>query len=131
MHGLRFGAYRRSDIETGAGLKGAWIGCYGGHRLQTLPSTVCVGSWIAEAGVPNYSAVQWYGLLAPAGTPAAIILRLNAVAVKALRTDELKDKLASDGAEPVGSTPAEFARHIRDELETWTRVARAAGIEQQ
>ena len=99
----------------------------GPKRVEALPGVPTV----AEAGVPHYSAVQWYGLLAPAGTPAAIILRVNAAAVKALRTDELKDKLASDGAEPVGSTPAEFARHIRDELEMWTRVARAAGIEQQ
>jgi tripartite-type tricarboxylate transporter receptor subunit TctC len=86
---------------------------------------------VAEAGVPSYASVQWYGLLAPSGTPAAIVARLHAEAIAALRTDSLKEKLASEGAEPVGSTPAEFALLIRNELEKWTRVARAAGIEPQ
>ena len=99
----------------------------GPKRLGALPGVPTV----AEAAVPNYAAMQWYGLLAPAGTPAAIVVRIHAEAIKALRTDEVKEKLAADGAEPVGSTPAEFARLIRDELEKWTRVARAAGIEPQ
>jgi len=86
---------------------------------------------VAEAGVPGFVAEQWYGLLAPAGTPPAIVARINAEAVKALHTDDLKQKLAADGAEPVGSTPAEFVRLIKDELEKWTRVARTAGIEPQ
>ncbi len=99
----------------------------GPKRLGALPGVPTV----AEAAVPNYAAMQWYGLLAPAGTPAAIVVRIHTEAIKALRTDEVKEKLAADGAEPVGSTPAEFARLIRDELEKWTRVARAAGIEPQ
>jgi len=99
----------------------------GPKRLGALPGVPTV----AEAAVPNYAAMQWYGLLAPAGTPAAIVVRIHAEAIKALRTDEVKEKLTADGAEPVGSTPAEFARLIRDELEKWTRVARAAGIEPQ
>jgi tripartite-type tricarboxylate transporter receptor subunit TctC len=86
---------------------------------------------VAEAGVPSYESVQWYGLLAPAGTPAQIVARLHAEAVKALQTEALKEKLAAEGAEAVGSTPAEFALLIRNELEKWTRVARAAGIEPQ
>ena len=99
----------------------------GAKRLDVLPAVPTV----AESGVPNYLAGQWYGLLAPAGTPAAIIARINTEAVKVLHTDEMRQKLAADGAEPVGSTPAEFARLIRDELEKWTRVARAAKIEPQ
>ncbi len=99
----------------------------GPKRLGALPGVPTV----AEAAVPNYAAMQWYGLLAQAGTPAAIVVRIHAEAIKALRTDEVKEKLAADGAEAVGSTPAEFARLIRDELEKWTRVARAAGIEPQ
>jgi tripartite-type tricarboxylate transporter receptor subunit TctC len=86
---------------------------------------------IAEAGVSNYEATQWYGLLAPAGTPADIIARLNAQARAALETPEMREKLASDGAEPVGTTPEEFAAHIRHELEKWATVARAAKIEPQ
>jgi tripartite-type tricarboxylate transporter receptor subunit TctC len=86
---------------------------------------------VAHAGVPKYDAMQWYGLLAPAGTPPEIIALLRAEAVKVLHTDDMKEKLASDGAEPVGSTPAEFAALITSELEKWTNVARVAKIEPQ
>jgi len=86
---------------------------------------------IAEAGVPGYEATQWYGLVAPAGTPPDIVARIHAEALKALQSQDVKEKLATDGAEPVGSTPAEFAAHIKEELEKWTKVATAAGIEPQ
>jgi tripartite-type tricarboxylate transporter receptor subunit TctC len=98
----------------------------GSRRIEALPNVPTV----AEA-VPGYEAMQWYGLLAPAGTAPAIISRLNAEALKALRSDEMKERLALDGAEPLGSTPAEFAALIREELAKWTRVARAANIEPQ
>jgi tripartite-type tricarboxylate transporter receptor subunit TctC len=94
------------------------------EAMPNLPS-------IAEAGVPDYEATQWYGLVAPAGTPAEIVARLNAEVTKALRTQDMQDKLAGDGAEPVGTTPAEFAAHIKSELEKWAGVARAAKIEPQ
>ncbi|MEA3195024.1 MAG: hypothetical protein QOD26_3357 [Betaproteobacteria bacterium] len=99
----------------------------GPRRIEALPGVPPV----AEAGVPGYEAMQWYGLLAPAGTPAAIVERLNVEALKALRSSEMKERLAADGAEPLGGSPAEFAALIRRELDKWTRVARAAGIEQQ
>ena len=99
----------------------------GPKRIEALPAVPPV----AEAGVPGYEAMQWYGLVVPAGTPAPVIGRLNAEAVKALQSDEMKEKLALDGAQPVGSTPTEFAALIRSELEKWTRVARAARIEPQ
>ena len=99
----------------------------GPQRVQALPSVPPV----AEAGVPGYSAIQWYGLLAPAGTPPPIVARLNAEAIRSLRTDEMKERLAVDGAEPQGSTPEEFGALIRSELEKWARVTRAAGIEPQ
>jgi tripartite-type tricarboxylate transporter receptor subunit TctC len=86
---------------------------------------------VARVGVPKYDAMQWYGLLAPAGTPPEIIALLRAEAVKVLHTEDMKEKLASDGAEPVGSTPAEFAALITSELEKWTNVARVAKIEPQ
>jgi tripartite-type tricarboxylate transporter receptor subunit TctC len=99
----------------------------GPKRLPALPATPTV----AEGGVPGYAAMQWYGLVAPAATPTAIIARLNAEANKALHSDEMKERLALDGAEPLGTTPAEFGAFIRSELDKWTRVARAAGIEPQ
>jgi len=98
----------------------------GSRRIEALPNVPTV----AEA-VPGYEAMQWYGLLAPAGTAPAIISRLNAEALKALRSDEMKERLALDGAEPLGSTPAEFATLIKEELAKWTRVARASNIEPQ
>ena len=99
----------------------------GPKRIEALPAVPPV----AEAGVPGYEAMQWYGMVAPAGTPAPVVARLNAEAVRALQSDEMKEKLALDGAQPVGSSPAEFAALIRSELDKWTRVARAAKIEQQ
>ena len=98
----------------------------GSRRIEALPSVPPVAD-----SVPGYEAMQWYGLAAPAGTAPAIISRLNAEALKALRSDEMKERLALDGAEPVGTTPAEFGSLIRSELEKWTRVARAANIEPQ
>jgi tripartite-type tricarboxylate transporter receptor subunit TctC len=86
---------------------------------------------IAEAGVPGYEAVQWYGFLAPAGTPAAIISQIHAESMKALNSAEMKEKLAHDGAEPSPTSPEEFAAHIRAELDKWRKVAKAAGIEPQ
>jgi len=83
---------------------------------------------IAEAGVPGYEAVQWYGVLAPAGTPAAIISKLHAGVVRALQNPEVRKRLNGDGAEAVGSSPAEFGAYIRSETEKWARVIKAAGI---
>jgi tripartite-type tricarboxylate transporter receptor subunit TctC len=98
----------------------------GPRRVEALPGVPPVGET-----VPGYEAMQWYGLLAPAGVPVAIVEKLNAEARVALRSREMKDRLAADGAEPLGSTPGEFAAFLRKEMEKWTRVARAAGIEQQ
>jgi len=98
----------------------------GPRRVEALPNVPPVGDT-----VPGYEAMQWYGLVAPAGTPPAIVERLNAEALVALRAKETKDRLATDGAEPLGSTPEEFAAFIRRELDKWTRVANAAGIEKQ
>ena len=103
------------------------LGLSSNRRSEALPNVLP----IAEVGVPGYEATQWYGLVAPAGTPPEIVARIHAQALKALRSQDVKDKLATDGAEPVGSTPAEFAAHIKEELEKWTKVATASGIEPQ
>jgi tripartite-type tricarboxylate transporter receptor subunit TctC len=99
----------------------------GTKRAQALPQVPT----IAEAGVPGYDAMQWYGLLAPAGTPPAIVARLQADIARALNLPDVKEKLAADGAEAVGSTPAQFTALIKDEVEKWAKVARAARIEPQ
>jgi tripartite-type tricarboxylate transporter receptor subunit TctC len=83
---------------------------------------------IAEAGIAGYEHVQWIGLLAPAGTPGPVIARLNAEAVRAVHSPELKPALASEGAEPVGNTPQQFAAIIRSETLRIAQVVRKAGI---
>jgi len=98
----------------------------GPKRVEALPNVPPV----AET-VPGYEAMQWYGLVAPAGTPPAIVERVNAEALKALGSREMKERLAIDGAEPLGTTPGEFAAFIRRELDKWTKVAQAAKIEKQ
>jgi len=81
-----------------------------------------------EAGVPGYEATQWYGLLAPAGTPPQVVKRLHADMVQILNSADVKSRLANDGAEPVGDTPEQFGKFIRAELAKWAQVARDAGI---
>jgi tripartite-type tricarboxylate transporter receptor subunit TctC len=83
---------------------------------------------IAESGVPGYEAIQWFGLLAPAGTPQAIVDRLQAETAKILETPAMKTRLAIEGAEPIGSSPAEFSALIKGEMAKWSEVAKAAGI---
>lgn len=92
------------------------------ERVKALPGTPTV----IEAGVRGYEYVGWYGLLAPAGTPAAVIERLNAAVNAILRQPAVADKLAATGAEPVGGTPAQFAEHIRREIAKWAGVVKHA-----
>ncbi len=83
---------------------------------------------IAEAGLPGYSTSTWYGLLAPAGTRPAIIDRLATAANKVVMAPELRDRMLSDGAEPVGSTPVAFQKHIAAEIVKWRKVVKSAGV---
>ena len=84
---------------------------------------------IAEAGLPGYESVQWSGLLAPAGTPREIITRLHKETAAVLRSPEMKERLAKDGAEPVASLPEEFAAYIRAETVKWAKIVKSAGIQ--
>ena len=83
---------------------------------------------VAEAGVPGYEAVGWFGLLAPAKTPAPIVEKLSADANKALGEPEVKQQMMILGAEPSGDTPAQFARFIHDDQAKWSRLMRERGI---
>jgi tripartite-type tricarboxylate transporter receptor subunit TctC len=83
---------------------------------------------IAEAGLPGYESMQWYGLLAPAGTPREIIAMLHKETVAILRAPDTMARLASDGAEVVANTPEEFDAFIRAEAAKWAKVVKAAGI---
>ncbi|HZI85110.1 MAG TPA: tripartite tricarboxylate transporter substrate binding protein [Casimicrobiaceae bacterium] len=83
---------------------------------------------IAEQGFPGFEATSWYALVAPAGTPPAVIDRLHAEIVRALAAPEVREKIAGLGADPVGNSPAEFAAMQRAETIRWTRVAKEANI---
>jgi tripartite-type tricarboxylate transporter receptor subunit TctC len=81
-----------------------------------------------EAGVTGYEVAGWYGMVAPLKTPAANIARLNTETVKALRGSDIKDKLAADGSEPVGSTSEAFGVHIKSEVAKWNKLVKEASI---
>jgi tripartite-type tricarboxylate transporter receptor subunit TctC len=81
-----------------------------------------------EAALPGYEVSPWYGLLAPAGTSRAIITRLNAEVSRVVRSADMKEKLAVQGAEAAGGTPEEYAAVIRADTATWARVIKDAGI---
>jgi tripartite-type tricarboxylate transporter receptor subunit TctC len=80
-----------------------------------------------EAGLPRYDAYFWSGLVAPAGTPAEVIARLNSVLVRSLNAPDAHDALMRQGLEPAGTTPQQFAAFIAAEVERWGRVAKASG----
>jgi tripartite-type tricarboxylate transporter receptor subunit TctC len=83
---------------------------------------------IAEAGVPGYENSTWHGWLAPAGTPSAVLIRLNAELVKASRSPDVVERLAPDGGEPVGSTAEQFARFIDQDMARWGKLVKETGI---
>ncbi len=84
---------------------------------------------IAEAGVAGYEASSWFGVLAPAGTPSAIVTKLNGEIVRILGLPEIKERLLSQGAEPVGNSPEQFAAHITAEMAKWGNVVKASGAQ--
>jgi tripartite-type tricarboxylate transporter receptor subunit TctC len=83
----------------------------------------------AEAGVPDYEAIGWFGLFAPAGTPAAIVRQLSADIGKAMASPAMRERATNEGATPVGSTPAEFERFVHAEIAKWTKIVKQAGIQ--
>jgi tripartite-type tricarboxylate transporter receptor subunit TctC len=93
------------------------------QRLKQFPDIPT----IAESGVPGFEATQWYGILAPSATPADVVAKLNREIVKALKDPAVAEKLASEGADPVGNSPEQFAAFIKSEIDLWGRVIRATG----
>jgi len=82
---------------------------------------------IAESGVPGFEANQWYGILVPAGTPAAIVAELNRHCVKIMQMAEIKERLANDASIAIGSTPREFAQFLQDDIAKWAVAAKYSG----
>lgn len=84
---------------------------------------------VAEAGVPGFEATTWHGVLVPAGTPAAIVGKLNAEINRLLQSPDVRERIGGLGGEIVGGTPKEFAEHIQREIARWAKVIKAAGIQ--
>ena len=99
----------------------------GDRRARALPDVPTV----AESGFPGYEANSWNGIVAPAGTPRGIVVRLNAEMLKILALKEVVDYMIADGAEPAGNTPEHFGAYIRSEHGKWQRVIRDAMISSQ
>jgi tripartite-type tricarboxylate transporter receptor subunit TctC len=97
------------------------------ERFPPLPEIPTV----VEAGYPGFESSQWLGLLAPRGTSAEVIRRLHAETVKALKLPDVTERLSKAGLQPVGNTPEEFTRLIREEIEQFSKLAKELGIEPQ
>lgn len=97
----------------------------GGHRSSAMPELATM----VEAGVAGYESATWYGIVAQAGTPADIVNKINAEVVAIVKSPDMNERLSKEGADPVGSSPAAFAKHIQSEIDKWRKVIRAAGIE--
>jgi tripartite-type tricarboxylate transporter receptor subunit TctC len=104
-------------------------------RVRALATTTAARSpsWpelptVAESGVPGFEVSAWFGVLAPAGTPRPIIDRLSGELIKMVRNREVREGLLAQGSDPVGSTPEEFGRHLRNEIDKWAKVVQASGL---
>ncbi len=94
------------------------------QRNSALPDVPTV----AEAGVPGYEAIEWNGVMVPAGTPPAVVRRINQALVKALAVPAMRERIVQIGSEPVGNSPEEFAAFIKSEFAAWAKVIREVGI---
>ena len=95
------------------------------QRVDALPQTPT----ISDSGVKGFEAVQWYGIVAPAGTPREIVMKLNADIRGVMQSPEMRERLNAEGAIATTSTPEEFAAHIRSEITRWGAVIKSAGIQ--
>jgi tripartite-type tricarboxylate transporter receptor subunit TctC len=93
------------------------------HRAQAMPDVPTM----AESGLPGFDVSTWFGVFAPAGTPAAVIERLNTAFTAALQSPEMRERLARMGAEPAPMKPAAFAQFIRSELAKYEKVVKFSG----
>jgi tripartite-type tricarboxylate transporter receptor subunit TctC len=93
------------------------------ERLAAFPDLPTV----AESGLPGYESSQWYGVLAPAGTPADVLNLLNSQIAKTMNGTEMKNRMTNDGLVAVGSTREQFASHIKSEIDKWAKVISASG----
>jgi len=96
----------------------------GARRVASLPDVPT----LAESGLPGYEATSWQGLLVPTGTPGAVVARLHKEIDSALRSPEMRDRLAAEGSEAVATSPQEFGKFIASEIAKWAKVVKEAGV---
>lgn len=94
------------------------------RRSKVMPDLPTV----AEAGVPGYAFSAWYGVLIPSAAPQPIVASWNAAIVKSLRSPEIAERIAREGADVIASTPAEFGAYMKTELAKWARVIKDNGL---
>jgi tripartite-type tricarboxylate transporter receptor subunit TctC len=95
----------------------------GSRRSAAFPAVPT----FAESGLAGFEISPWFGLLAPAGTPAAVVRKINADVAEALRDKDLQDKFAAAGADPYVTTPEQFGRVLQDDIQKWSQVVKASG----
>lgn len=83
---------------------------------------------LAESGVGGYESELWFGLIAPAGTPAQVVQTINAEIARILNTPEVRERFVAEGNRPIGSAPGQFAELLAREQEKWTRIFKETGI---
>ena len=120
---LKMDTYTTSNPQVTAG-KLRMLGIASRHRSKLMPETPT----IAEMGLPGYEGILWIAMMAPAGTPKAIVDRLAAASTKTARTPDVAARLIRDGVDPVGGTPQELSALIARELPQWRELAKAANI---
>jgi tripartite-type tricarboxylate transporter receptor subunit TctC len=100
------------------------LGVTSRKRSSAMPQVPTIG----EAGYPGYSTGSWYGLLGPAATPPAILARISQAAHKSVMSPEVRERMSGDGAEPIGSSPAEFQSYLGAEIAKWRKVVASIGL---
>jgi len=83
---------------------------------------------IAESGLPAYEISSWQGVFAPAATRPDVVAKINSELLALLKTPAMRERMAREGADPVGSTPQQFSQRVASEVEKWSKVAKAAGL---
>ena len=97
----------------------------GARRTRAAPELPTM----QEAGLRDYESMTWYAVVAPAGTPQEVVTKISGDVAGVVKQPEIADRLSKEGADPVGSSPAEFGSYLRSEIEKWRKVIRAAGIQ--
>jgi tripartite-type tricarboxylate transporter receptor subunit TctC len=100
------------------------MGTTGKSRSAVTPEAPTV----SEAGVPGYEATIWLGLMAPAGTPRAVVERVNAEMTKILNAPDVKENWSKQGAVPMGMSPDEFGRFLREDVQKWSKLVKDTGM---